>query len=86
MNLPKLLTSKNYKKHSTVLRNHAKLMANQSMKDAVKELHSKSNATDNDLINCNYILGWDLAEEKGAFFIKWLCYYHFSGHRESIGC
>ena len=35
------------------LQNYAKLMANQSMKDAVKELHSKSNAADNDLINCN---------------------------------
>ena len=51
MNMP--LTSKNCKKHATVLQNHAKLMANQSMKDAAKELHSKSNAADNDLINCN---------------------------------
>ena len=53
MNMPKPLTSKNYKKYATVLQNHAKVMANQSMKDALKELHSKSNAADNDLINCN---------------------------------
>ena len=28
MNMPKPLTPKNYRKHATVLRNHAKLMAN----------------------------------------------------------
>ena len=53
MNMPKPLTAKKYKKHATVLRNHARLMANQSMKDAAKEPHSKSNAADSDLINCN---------------------------------
>ena len=61
-------------------------MANQSIKDAAKELHSKSNAADNDLIDCNISCDGTWQKKRGAFFIKWLCYYHFNGHRESIGC
>ena len=60
-------------------------MTNQSMKDAAKELHSKSNAADNDLINCDISCD-GIDRRKGGHSSLNRCVAAISMDRDSIGC